>query len=520
MDVWVVLITTVLVWGSLHLRFTRKDWANLRRWASMERQVVDALKEARVKEEMVKLRQRHCRLLNRCFSHIVFVTSLGLLHQALTAPGLDTITWASVGIISYLPMAVVGQDSLSVTPAQLKLITWFLHFLQLPLIASSICSATAFDFAVRQGLQTVSRFGLGILFLDPWVSIPFQLVHSAAEFAVHLSYFEMNRVHMGLLLIAQFFTFAIHIACMAFIDVVLRQRINAQLETADAESLVSSFRRMLRSVCDGEVLLDGQMNVAQESEGLKHLILTTVNLKGRSFERLLIDEECTRFTKFIQSSTEAFLTPKPAVPPVCLRTSLRGSAGIRVAADVFHVPIPGLFGAAEPYHLLAFKEDTESRAHPEANEDSVPAELLSRQPRQAHRPGSRPGSTSMLSGSTGRSSCHGFPGLDEVFLLIDVDSQLQEVTQVELNFKRDRCAASMPSLGKLVRPSEWEKVRSSVARFAEKSSRDQSDHPKVLKRLTLQVPGQSGWMLVDEATLHRSQQPWKLWMHLHGFHPR
>ena len=508
---------------------------------------MDALKEARVKEEMVKLRQRHCRLLNRCFSHIVFVTSLGLLHQALTAPGLDTITWASVGIISYLPMAVVGQDctflvvasewhlthlgmisisdgwgqvelakaheccvpkasllgfhplsscfsqplqdSLSVTPAQLKLITWFLHFLQLPLIASSICSATAFDFAVRQGLQTVSRFGLGILFLDPWVSIPFQLVHSAAEFAVHLSYFEMNRVHMGLLLIAQFFTFAIHIACMAFIDVVLRQRINAQLETADAESLVSSFRRMLRSVCDGEVLLDGQMNVAQESEGLKHLILTTVNLKGRSFERLLIDEECTRFTKFIQSSTEAFLTPKPAVPPVCLRTSLRGSAGIRVAADVFHVPIPGLFGAAEPYHLLAFKEDTESRAHPEANEDSVPAELLSRQPRQAHRPGSRPGSTSMLSGSTGRSSCHGFPGLDEVFLLIDVDSQLQEVTQVELNFKRDRCAASMPSLGKLVRPSEWEKVRSSVARFAEKSSRDQSDHPKVLKRLTLQVHG-------------------------------
>eukprot|EP00913_Durusdinium_trenchii_P009210 g8658.t1 len=463
MDVWVVLITTVLLWGSLHLRFTRKDWANLRRWASMERQVVDALKEARVKEEM---------------------------------------------------------DSLSVTPAQLKLITWFLHFLQLPLIASSICSATAFDFAVRQGLQTVSRFGLGILFLDPWVSIPFQLVHSAAEFAVHLSYFEMHRVHMGLLLIAQFFTFAIHIACMAFIDVVLRQRINAQLETADAESLVSSFRRMLRSVCDGEVLLDGQMNVAQESEGLKHLILTTVNLKGRSFERLLIDEECTRFTKFIQSSTEAFLTPKPAVPPVCLRTSLRGSAGIRVAADVFHVPIPGLFGAAEPYHLLAFKEDTESRAHPEANEDSVPAELLSRQPRQAHRPGSRPGSTSMLSGSTGRSSCHGFPGLDEVFLLIDVDSQLQEVTQVELNFKRDRCAASMPSLGKLVRPSEWEKVRSSVARFAEKSSRDQSDHPKVLKRLTLQVPGQSGLMLVDEATLHRSQQPWKLWMHLHGFHPR
>ena len=78
-------------------------------------QVLDALKEARVKEEMVKLRQRHCRLLNRCFSHIVFVTSLGLLHQALTAPGLDTITWASVAVISYFPLAIVGEDSVCVS---------------------------------------------------------------------------------------------------------------------------------------------------------------------------------------------------------------------------------------------------------------------------------------------------------------------------------------------------------------------------------------------------------------------
>ena len=46
----------------------------------------------------------------------------------------------------------------------------------------------------------------------------------------------------------------------------LRGRIYAKLDTADAESLVSSFRRVLRGACDGEVLLDSQMNVAQESD--------------------------------------------------------------------------------------------------------------------------------------------------------------------------------------------------------------------------------------------------------------
>ena len=47
----------------------------------------------------------------------------------------------------------------------------------------------------------------------------------------------------------------------------LRGRIEAQLDTADAESLLGSFRRLLRGVCDGELLLDGQMKVAEERNG-------------------------------------------------------------------------------------------------------------------------------------------------------------------------------------------------------------------------------------------------------------
>ena len=48
---------------------------------------------------------------------------------------------------------------------------------------------------------------------------------------------------------------------------------------------------VLRGACDGEGLLDNHMNVAQESECLKHLILTDVSLKGRSFQHLLADAQ-------------------------------------------------------------------------------------------------------------------------------------------------------------------------------------------------------------------------------------
>ena len=37
--------------------------------------------------------------------------------------------------------------------------------------------------------------------------------------------------------------------------------LQAVFDTADAESLVSSFRRMLRGVCDGEVLLDNKLGI-------------------------------------------------------------------------------------------------------------------------------------------------------------------------------------------------------------------------------------------------------------------
>lgn len=48
--------------------------------------------------------------------------------------------------------------------------------------------------------------------------------------------------------------------------------------------------------------------VAQESQCLRHLILTDVGLKGKCFEHLLLDDEQrTRFREFIEASSDAGL---------------------------------------------------------------------------------------------------------------------------------------------------------------------------------------------------------------------
>ncbi|CAK9056259.1 unnamed protein product [Durusdinium trenchii] len=399
---------------------------------------------------------------------------------------------------------------------------------------------------VMYGLNTSIRFLLVLTFLDPWVSIPFQFLYTAVDLFVYVFVLEGTSAGMqvGPLCFGPFFICLLSIAASILIDSVLRARIYALLDTADAESLVSSFRRVLRGVCDGEVLLDSHMNVAKESECLKHLILTNVSLTGSSFLDLLADGEQHRFKAFIDSSTAAFGAQSQstdatrwthtAAPPLCLRVSLRGSEGVRVAADLYHVPVPGQ-ADSEPSHLIAFKEDPELRARvPEAAEGAVPAALTEYRSsdgqnlRKSTSPMAQGDATSVRSGSTSRSSsAQAFLDLQEMFLLVDVDTELQDVQQVELNFKRQEepldvpsgLHSGMPSLRKLVKPMDWEKVRSKVSKFVEKSMRgDVEVQGKSMNPMTVQLPGHSGWLVVEEASLHPSQDA-KVWLHLQGFRP-
>ncbi|CAK9079226.1 unnamed protein product [Durusdinium trenchii] len=397
-------------------------------------------KEARVEEEFLKIRRTNYKFFCRGLCHVDFVLSLFFGYKVFEAPGLDSMALFVMCIISYVHYSTVSKDSVHLTACQLKVASYLLHVLCMGGILAAAFPGNASNVAMNQGFAITFRFCLVFAFLDPWMTIPFQVLYTTLELLIYFCVLAPG-VEVMQLCCAQLFLFLLVTVSSVLMDVALRGQIDALLDTADADSLISSFRSMLRGVCDGEVLLDSGMNVARESECLQHLILSDVSLVGRSFERLIVAEERTRFKTFIESSTVSGESTKCSAPPVCLRISLNAAANIRVGADLYHVPVPGLFGASEPYHLIAFKEDPDSRPPPEALENAVPQELLTTQREAGAEAGARRGSApcpgfSSSTASTGGSGLELCKELQQMTLLVDVDTDFQDVQKAHLTFQR------------------------------------------------------------------------------------
>eukprot|EP00913_Durusdinium_trenchii_P012065 g11333.t1 len=182
MEAWAVVVTLALFFFPAHLFLTQNDWLDLRRWiSSMMQKVQDAQKEARLEEEMWKLRQRNFIFISRCICHLNIFMVLGMLHEAVREPGFDSILWTSFCTMGYVQHLMVACGFIELTRQQQRLLTCFLHFMCLVIMISTAASATAFKFAMMQAFQVGLRFWLVIMFLDPWVSIPFQLLFTLAE---------------------------------------------------------------------------------------------------------------------------------------------------------------------------------------------------------------------------------------------------------------------------------------------------------------------------------------------------
>ncbi|CAK8997541.1 unnamed protein product [Durusdinium trenchii] len=330
-----MVTTLLLLCASVHFSLTQSDWGDLRAWISsvMHLSSRDVAKQARVEEEMVKLRQRTYISISCYSTHLEFGVGCFFLWEAFANPGFETIALVIACCLCYLQHLMVAKDLIQLSPQRMTFVSCLLYSLGLLTVVLPARAGSSFKFSLWQSFVTAIRFCLVFCCLDPQISIPFQVLYTAVGMLAYFFAFDESRTELGPLFYTQVFVLIQTIAYSIIIDMALRGRIYAKLDTADAESLVSSFRRVLRGACDGEVLLDSQMNVVQESECLKHLILTDVSLKGRSFEHLLADGERPRFREFIEASTNAFGAELSA-PPFCSRVSFRGSAGIGVAADV------------------------------------------------------------------------------------------------------------------------------------------------------------------------------------------
>lgn len=286
---------------------------------------------------------------------------------------------------------------------------------------------------------------------------------------------------------------------------------------------------MLRGVCDGDVLLNGSLEITGSSRRLSCLLSTQEELEGKSFQSLLLKEEDEqkRFNEFISrpsGSSEDM--------PACLRVSLCSASATRVGVDVYHVALPCLYGSEEVYHLLALKED-EPQPIPEAIRDtprtllptapsvkrsaSVPGEVVSRGPR--HR------RLSMFDSDIPALPLSCLPQLSDIVMLLDASSPQKDIKQLHMNYSRSKggrsSADGMPSLRKLVRPTDWESVHTSVTAYAAKSGRP-SVSEKILGPVCIRRPdGPHKFMVAKQARLYFSSNKdgvaSRLWLSLSGF---
>ena len=292
----------------------------------------------------------------RFMVHLVALALLGMLHSLYVNPSMPQLVQFIFMSCVYVSHHLVCTDKLQLNGTNLRTF-YTLFYASFVLFVLANLGEDDRRASIIQGFNACSRMIMSVIFMDTLTAAPAQLALSLAETGVH----AMRHPLPDTILFAWMQT----LVCFSIIgfSAVLEYWVTSHISVLlDTESMVSSFRRMLRGVSDGEVLLNEEMHVCEDADCLKHLLMTQGNFQGKHFERLLVPEEICRFQEFLKQSMAEERKPEEerTKTPPCLRISLRGASDIRVGVDLWHVLMPGRKDGM--LHLLVLREDSEARA--------------------------------------------------------------------------------------------------------------------------------------------------------------
>ena len=499
------------------------------------------VEEARVDDAFLQLRQKFTRLSMECTVHGMFMTLLWLLYEFIVSLETAQAMRLAAAVCPYTISLLVARRKIELTLTNLRILhsvasSTFIIFV----LAGSGPGAT--DPVATQAFKISCRFLASVVVLDTALIVPMQALVSLAECWTYQSADPTSFV------LAQVLVLVITAVLALSLELGVRAQLRASLASADAGSMVQGFRRVLRGICDGDVLLDSQLHVCGDGRCLEHLLMTGTSLQGRSFWDMILEEDREEFASFLKKSRESTgESTASSAAASCLRTSLRGSCNTRVAVDIFHVPLADAFG--EMHHLIAFREDAEVKPVPEATEAPDMVALMERLADDAG-PSNKPACASRFSessagsgsawsaGSYGSCAFSANPALKEMTLLLDTSTPHCDVVQVHLKYaqkpsaesgptepaqqEEDRIASdfssAMPSLRKLVLPVDWETVRSRATRYVRKGRCEPKSLPALRLRMLddprkLAVAKTAQFLPMDKARPSASL----LWLRATGF---
>ncbi|CAK9037687.1 Uncharacterized protein SCF082_LOCUS22278 [Durusdinium trenchii] len=419
----------------------------------------DAAREAKVNEALWEVRARTYRHSIEFMIHQSAVAVFGMGFSMSLEPSFTQLVQVGFMLSVYLAHHCVCSGRLTLNAANLRTIyilfySSFVFFVLANVWQKDDSGGRAIT---NQTFNAGSRMIMSVIFMDTLTALPRQVAISCTEVFQYSMQQDITET-VGFAWVQ-----ALVCAGITIFSVVLEYWVTSHITSLlETETMLSSFRRMLRGVCDGEVLLGEDLKIKEEAECLKHLMMDSRAFQGKDFQKFLDPEEATRFLDFLQQSERDAHQPeeqRTRTPP-CLRISLRGASDIRVGVDLWHVPMRSTGSGTS--HLIALREDSEAQ-QAISSEDQPDLQLP---PHQGD-----PDAMSELSDSqkSSTSLLRSFPELMDMTLCVDTSTHWFDVEQAHLSFARQPQSSdsSMPSLRRLVRGTDWETLRAKLKKVTE-----------------------------------------------------
>ena len=297
---------------------------------------------------------------------------------------------------------------------------------------------------------------------------------------------------------------------------------------------MAGFQKILKGLCEGSLILDSRCFVRGSPSCLQRLLSTKKNFEQVSFMSLIAcPESKEKFATLLRTSASSQANDTVASLPACLRVVI-SEGGQEVPVDIFHAALPGLFGADEPHHILAFVEDTAGREAAQAM-DGFPEQQSNHVRRSLNR---WPFSSASSSSSHSRSEAASTAGarsnevlevmqeLAEATFLVDPGSSSMDLLEAHLRFNRGHHVEQPPSLRMLSKINQWDTLQNLLRTYALSAHQGVPDLPLpiALPAMQLRVPGAPRKLLkarhVRLSLANRSRelgQPIFLYLHLKNF---
>lgn len=461
-----------------------------------DRQTVHQSPQNLVDEEMNSVRLVHFTCIQQSLLHITWITMLGEYAVAAQEQTAIHFFWVVSVTLCYLAFMHVDRSPITADGARRMCIA-----LQIMVILGNMSTALGpFDRYICLHVAEVTfHLNLSVIMADVYTSIPLSFCFCASTILSYAARHGTTSIS-GEFLMLQGFELWCFMMVPGLIESTARKRIDLAMQSKMANLMVSGFRRMIKGLCDGDLLLDTNFCIRGSSACLQRMLGTTREFSGVVLMDLMVEESKQRFIDFIDSSRDE----DPGAPR-CLRVAFKGHKVSEVSVDLFHVAMPDLHVPGNHHHIIALAEDVQPSPLPEAVPPAQDPPLLTH--KGAPAPVEGDGISARGSATSCAEAVESFQELIEMNLFLDPyqkdDAFLDDIREAHFKFERKtslpRISRGMPTLKRYVHPSDWETVDAYVEQVVSrirttppKESGEPAECPALdLGPLLLRLPGET-----------------------------